>query len=395
MLFKLIMAQEIPHIIKYMGSKKPIIEFVTKKILEIHRPEKPVCDLFAGSCSISAALRKKFNFISNDIQEYSSILAQTYFSDFSNIYYNEVLASIEVSASIHAHSLLTNFEPLAVDFSKINTLREFHEIEEKQRSLIYQVFIQNEYYLFSKYYSGTYWSFEQCVWIDSIRKVADQYKNTNLYYAIIASLMYAMSYTTQSTGHFAQYRDGRTISSMKDILIYRQKNLFTLFKKKFIELIKTLNNSLKELKTTTLDYIESLKTIPENSTVYADPPYAFVHYSRFYHALETLIKYDYPELEFKGRYRKDRHQSPFSIKTKALNAFTDLFDGTTAKNSSLILSYSDAGVVPFEHIYSIAENKFRKPAYNLDFHKLGHEHSTMGYAKKITVIEYLIVARKK
>jgi adenine-specific DNA-methyltransferase len=101
---------------------------------------------------------------------------------------------------------------------------------------------------------------------------------------------------------------------MNNILYYRQKNLFELFSKKFKELLLNLDDSLKRLQTTTLDFEKCLDSIPEGCTVYADPPYAPVHYSRFYHALETLVKYDYPAIEHKGRYRIDRHQSPFSQK---------------------------------------------------------------------------------
>ena len=385
----------IPHIIKYMGSKKPIIDFVANKILEIHTGDKPVCDLFAGSCSISAALRRKFNFISNDIQVYSSVLAQTYFSDYSNFSFEELINQIQITAEIHAFELKKKFRPLLIDFSRINDLKTFYEVENKQRSLLYQSFLEDEYFLFTKYYSGTYWSFEQCVWIDSIRKSADGFKNSNVFCAILSSLMYAMSYTTQSTGHFAQYRDGRNLKAMHDILTYRQKSIWTLFEKKFIELVSSLKNSLKSLQTTTLDFIDSIQTAPEETTFYADPPYAPVHYSRFYHALETLVKYDYPDVEFKGRYRKDRHQSPFSQKRKALQAFSDLFDGVLSKKSQLILSYSDTGVLQIDNIFQLAEKKFQRKKYSLEFLSSSHEHSTMGYAKKRDVTEYLIVAKLK
>src|SRR5882762_5541147 len=66
---------DIQHIIKYMGSKKPILDFIISAIHEVHLDGHQVCDLFAGSCSISAALRTKYNFFSNDVQAYSEILA--------------------------------------------------------------------------------------------------------------------------------------------------------------------------------------------------------------------------------------------------------------------------------------------------------------------------------
>ena len=315
----------VPYIIKYMGSKKPILDFITNAITEITDKDKWVCDLFSGSCSVSASMRREYNFISNDIQSYSGILAHTYFSDLSKCNFQELITKIKIGADNHVMQFQQAFESLFFDYSLVNEIEEYQRIEAIQRSLYEEQDFNVDYHLFTKYYSGTYWSFEQCVWIDALRKVAEIFKNDSIYYTILSSLMHAMSYTTQSTGHFAQYRDGNTDESVENIITYRQKSVFDIFSKKLEELLRSLGNSLKELKTTTLNYEDCLKSIPERTTVYADPPYAPVHYSRFYHALETLIKYDYPEIDHKGRYRSDRHQSPFSQKSNAIEAFEIMF----------------------------------------------------------------------
>jgi adenine-specific DNA-methyltransferase len=386
----------IPHIIKYMGSKKPIIDFVVNAINEIHRPNMWVCDLFSGSCSISAALRKKYNFISNDIQDYSRILANTYFSDLSKYEFDEINEQIEVCVKSHFIWFKENYPDYFFDYSKISTLEEFAKVESKQRELFFKEKFAIEYHLFVKYYSGTYWSFEQCVWIDALRKAAESFKGSQVYYAFVSSIMYAMSYTTQSTGHFAQYRDGDTQDAMANILYYRQKNLYNLFIKKLKALLETLDDSLKYLQTTTLDFEECLKLAPEGSTVYADPPYAPVHYSRFYHALETLVKYDYPPIDHKGRYRSDRHQSPFSQKSNALRAFEALFDGIINKKAQMILSYSSTGVIEIEKIIDLARKKFEENHYSLTTKTLDHKHSTMGRFEDAErdVVEYLIITKK-
>ena len=385
---------KIPHIIKYMGSKKPIINFIRSAIEEIHDETNWVCDLFSGSCSISASLRKKCNFISNDIQDYSRILAQTYFSDLSKYHYEELHVQIEVAVRIHYEWFKENYPDYFYDYSKVTTLGEFAKIESRQRELFQNEEFNINEHLFTKFYSGTYWSFEQCVWIDSLRKTAETFANSQVYFSFLSSIMYAMSYTTQSTGHFAQYRDGDTIDAMNNIIIYRQKDFYELFTKKFRELLLTLDDSLKELKTSTLDFIECLKVIPLNSTVYADPPYAPVHYSRFYHALETLVKYDYPKIDHKGRYRNDRHQSPFSRKSDAMDAFTKLFTGIIDKNAQMVLSYSNSGVIEIDNIISLARGMFINN-YEIEVRTIDHMHSTMGRFDdhERSVIEYLIIAK--
>ena len=99
------------------------------------------------------------------------------------------------------------------------------------------------------------------------------------------------------------------------------------------------------------DYMECLKALPDSvKTIYADPPYTRDHYSRFYHVLETMALDDIPEISTvkihgsthvsNGIYRKDRHQSPFCIRSKAPKAFEDMFKFISESNRSLMLSYS-------------------------------------------------------
>lgn len=388
--------KEIVHIIKYMGSKKPILNFVLDQISVITPANGAVCDLFSGSCSISAGLRDVYPIIANDIQSYSQVLAETYFSNFSQYTPEEVYDDIERSTQIHRSELYRLFPEIFDDLYKLGSLSGFAKFEKRQRQLIEKDFPGVDYYLFTKYYSGTYWSFQQCVWIDSLRKAADQYKGTPIYNAVISSLMYAMSYTSQSTGHFAQYRDGSTDEAIENILSYRQKSISKLFKKKFTQILETYRTDAKRLVGKCLDFKECLDQIPEGITVYADPPYAPVHYSRFYHALETLVRYDYPELEHKGRYRMDRHQSPFSQKGNAAIAFSEMFERIAKKKCQMILSYSGTGVISIGDVINLLPTFFSKTKYQIETLTLDYKHSTMGRAedKHRDVTEYLLIAKK-
>ncbi len=251
------------------------------------------------------------------------------------------------------------------------------------------------HHLFIKYYSGTYWSYQQCLWIDALRKVADEYKNTPVHYVILSSLMFAMSYNSQSTGHYAQYRDATNLSSKTDILIYRQKEMLPYFINKFKQLHSYLDKNDINHKVTSLDFAKCLDEIEPNSLVYADPPYAFVHYSRFYHALETLVKYDYPDVDHKGRYRTDRHQSPFCKRTEVKPAFTKIFSKIKVKNSNLILSYSNTGMISLYEILDIAKKTLGNN-YEVKTKEVAYKHSTMGRKddKNKDVQEYLIIAKR-
>ncbi|WP_257131953.1 DNA adenine methylase [Bacillus pseudomycoides] len=384
----------IPSIIKYMGSKRAIIEYVVEGINECYTGGT-VVDLFAGSTVLSGALRNQVPMMSNDIQQYSAVLANTYLSNYEWDKYPNILQDILAEAEELVNVFKNAYPDLLFNYNREFTLEEFNELEKAQQELINMDFSKFPYHLFVKNYSGTYWNFEQCLWIDAIREVADRYKDEPVFYPILASLMHAMSYNSQSTGHYAQYRDANKLSSMNDILIYRRKNIVSFFERKFIELQQTLGENNLQHKIISKDYMDCLEGIENNSTVYADPPYCFVHYSRFYHAIETLVRYDYPEVKFKGRYRTDRHQSPFCIKTKVKDAFQSMFEKINEKESNLVLSYSNTGMIELEDLIGLAETIFNGN-YEIEVRFQDYAHSTMGRREDKTrdVQECLLLAKR-
>jgi len=368
-----------PHFIKYMGSKSKIMGFLIDGINEVY-DGGTVCDLFAGSASLAGAVGRQVPFHSNDIQCYSGILAQTYLDSY--IYDGMPSADDILSAaeSIALENLtLLNFD---YNYKACNSLSKFNEIERSQQQLINRQFA-HDWHLFLKFYSGTWWSAEQCIWIDAIREVAERYSTEPCYPLLISTLMYAMAYTSQGTGHYAQYRDAKTESSMKDIAIYRNRSLAYYFKKKMdavrLELGTTKNTHAHKI--TSLDFRDCLNSF-SGGTIYADPPYCFVHYSRFYHAIETLVLYDYPQIQnkngsvVKGRYRENRHQSEFCIKTKVKGAFADMFAGVKETGSNLALSYSNTGMITIEEIYDLAKDFF--PNRKIELLLTDHQHMTLG-----------------
>lgn len=387
--------ENIPHIIKYMGSKRQIIDYVIEGINKCYTGGQ-VVDLFSGSTVLSGALRTQVPILSNDIQQYSSVLAKTYLTSYEWGKYPAILNEIIDKATERVEEVRSFFPTLTFDYTDDLTLERFNELELAQRELITMDFSKFPYHLFSKNYSGTYWSFEQCLWIDAIRGVAEEYRDEDIYYAILSSLMFAMSYNSQSTGHYAQYRDATTESSMRDILIYRRKEIVPFFIRKFNEFQKEFGQHNIVHKVVSLDYLDCLDEMENNSTVYADPPYCFVHYSRFYHAIETLVRYDYPEIKYKGRYRTDRHQSPFCIRTKVRGAFEAMFEKISAKDSNLVLSYSNTGMIELNELIELANETF-KNGYSIEIRSLDYLHSTMGRRedKSRDVQECLFLVKKQ
>jgi adenine-specific DNA-methyltransferase len=118
----------------------------------------------------------------------------------------------------------------------------------------------------------------------------------------MACLLHAVAEisTSATSGHYAQYREAKDQVGAAAITKYRLAKLWTPFNKMLGMILswqakQTINLEHQIL---SLDYRECLQKI-EKSVVYADPLHAAVQYARSYHAIETLVRYDYPELQRK------------------------------------------------------------------------------------------------
>lgn len=385
-----------PQFIKYMGSKSKIMGFVLEGLNEVY-DGGAVCDLFAGSGSLAGAIGRQVQFHSNDIQQYSAVLGGTYLN--SRRYPDMPTGQDLVESARTIVDKNSRQLGLPIDYGSKLSLKEFNKLEAAQQALLQRRFVR-EWHLFTKYYSGTWWSARQCLWIDALREVAEKHGAADCHELILSSLMHAMAYASQGTGHYAQYRDAKTESSMSDILIYRRRSIEDYFQRKYDSVVKSLPPEKPRFKhtITTLDFKECLSVF-EGGTVYADPPYCFVHYSRFYHAIETLVKYDYPNIQVKGgeivkgRYREDRHQSPFCIQSQVRQAFVDLFEGVKASKSNLVLSYSNTGMISIEEIGQLARESFA--GRKIEMLLTNHKHMTLGrqFDRDREVEESLVLVR--
>jgi adenine-specific DNA-methyltransferase len=110
---------------------------------------------------------------------------------------------------------------------------------------------------------------------------------------------------------------------------------------------------------------------------YADPPYSKEHYSRFYHVLETLERYDYPEAIGAGRYRPDRFHSDFAVGSRVGEASEKLFSGIAAVEGILLFSYPSSGLLSKTGacVQSLLERHFKAVSLMVD---RPARHSTLG-----------------
>ena len=335
--------------IRYMGNKHKLLDFIIPEIEKITKPKSIVCDLMSGTNCIGYALKSRYTIYANDVQKYSECIAK---------------ALIENNLFI------------------INKKSGKEDLEENYKKNLKEM----EYNFFYKTYSDTYFSDLQCKDIDSIRFAIEKINDENKRNLYLTALMSVMCKVQSTTGHFAQFMP----KDHKRIIPLRNMNVWNEFINKCEDFNTIINNKMNN-KSFNLDYkklikLEEMKNV---ETFYLDSPYSGEQYSRFYHILETVVKYDNPDVSYKAKYRNDRFMSDFCYKNKVSNEFENIIKYCKTNNSNLVISYSNKGVISCEKL----EELCRKYYDNVEIKTYDYKHSTQGKGNN-KLLEYLYILRR-
>lgn len=420
--------------IHYLGSKLRMLDFIEKSINEIDSTKNGVCDLFAGSGSVSFHLSYSKPVVSVDVQEYSRVICSAILAkpNISQEFINTFI--IKCKTSDHTKKIFQAVGPL-IEFeeSSINKALDKIELESlcgilENGSLIsYQVSgktsasndllekinivlnniktlnILDVDSLSIRYFGGIYFSYKQTCEIDSI---LNQIENApkHLKDFLKASLLSTISDAVNTVGkQFAQpIRPRNSKGVIKASLgkaAYKDRKI-NIFESYSTWLNKYYSLEIPDYRNTVIkdDYFVALDNLPDNiGFVYADPPYTRDHYSRFYHVLETISLRDLPEISTmvskgetklsRGLYRMERHQSPFCIRSQAPSAFEKMFKKISSKGLNLLLSYSPYDdtkethprVVKMDFLVNLAKKYFK----NVEVKSVGDfTHSKLNASSK-------------
>ena len=373
--------------IHYLGSKLRVVDSIRRSIDTVSQEHSPVCDLFAGSGTVSVALSPTRDVTAVDIQEYSRVLCSAVLepADISGDDVDDALRKargeslfgrlawafaplieherrcIELARSgdneplcdLMEHGCVLGLQsgnPAPSDLELCRSLRSTIERLEQEG------LASGPESVVSRYYGGVYFSYHQAVQLDSVASTAfDAAKGKRD--CLIAAVLSSASDVVNTVGkQFAQPIRPRDAGGtpkrhlLSHIERDRWLDVFSSFES-WLRRYASLPRSGRKHRAVRSDYRDFLKSEPKDVGVfYADPPYTRDHYSRYYHLLETLCLRDVPSvssvriggrtLMSRGVYRSQRHQSPFCIKTQAPGAFSELFEGVRRLNAPLVLSYS-------------------------------------------------------
>jgi len=332
-------------ILRYMGNKNRLLNFIIPAIEEVTKEEETICDLLAGTHCIGYALKKRNRVIANDIQAYSYIIGR---------------------------ALIANNKETISRNEAASELEPFY-LENKQRQ---------KFNFFYENYADTYFAKEQCLSIDSIRYAIEMVRDKYRKALYLCALMYAMCKVQSTSGHFAQFMP----KEHDRIVPLRKMDLWQDFLNKCDDFRKIVHTGRKnEIHKT--DCKELLKTLQnEVACYYVDPPYSAEQYSRFYHVLETVVQYDNPGLQYKALYRTDRFKSRFCYKNSVEGEFAFIMREVSTRRSSLVISYSEKGLFPAEKLQQLGKKYFN----HIELRQNNYAHSTLGKGKN-NINEILLI----
>ncbi|MBQ4646126.1 MAG: DNA adenine methylase [Candidatus Gastranaerophilales bacterium] len=434
-------------LLRYIGIKTKLIDKIKEQIDLITPKNGCILDLFAGSTIVGQSLMDDYVVYSNDIQQYSCAVAKATLKISSNIDYSLIDYKKIIESDFFKHNLdylkMIFKNPYSYEKDLLNklktnepdlkTLLEFKNYYDntpylnnyndklscfKDMEKIYSFEFYNDlkktrknYALFCINYACPYFSIKQAMFIDSYRFALDKLKENKIisqeeYYIYLSMLIYYVGNIVTSVGdHYAQPQRLK-ISSEKRL----QREVIKIIKKKTLDVEACFKNIQEEFQKITYkdknkenkvfccDYKdlfeeEFKKYMEKVDTIYIDPPYTNAHYSRFYHILETLVKYDYPNIEFFGRYRNDRYQSPFCIKSQAGNEFDNIIKLSNANKKNLVISYSDTSqcIITKNEIIEICKKYYNNVLVN----EIDYLYRNFGQKpNKVTGNELLIICQK-
>ncbi len=357
--------------IQYMGTKQDIAADVAEVVSSL-RPDRPLLDLFCGMCSVAGAVSPSDRPVwGNDVQEYAAHAARcmiTSTGDPPNA--QQTVALLLQSASRNEAALMERFaraleiERDVLDSPSVEAYRTAygawrHAANDatiaEEVALLAQHRRAAPYRLATLTFAWGYFGLTQAIAIDSLRYAIERERHAgNLdrdekEWALLA-LLQAASRLATGPGHTAQYLAASTSTSLERVVRQRRRNIYRQFE---IELGLLRPFGSREWRSRNRVFscdalaIWSQLTAQRfrDAVIYADPPYSKNQYSRFYHVLETLQRYDYPSAHGRGRYRPDRFSTGFSSRARVASSFDRLCEGASALNCALVLSYPDNGLL--------------------------------------------------
>jgi adenine-specific DNA-methyltransferase len=347
----------------YLWSKLSLLQFIEQSIGQVvDREDYVFSDLFAGTGIVGRYFKEKgHKVIANDLQYYSYVLNENYIGNHADLYFTWLVTEIP----------------------------ELFETPIEDRKQLVCTYLEQlhgkQWYIYRNYCAGgtvhaehqrQYFSDENGQKCDAIRTKIEERKQenkltSNEYYFLLATLIEAIDKVANTASVYGAFlkqlkKSAQKPLQMKPAEFRKNEQEHQVFNKDINTLINTTTHDV----------------------VYLDPPYNHRQYAGNYHILETIAKYDNPQISWKTWMRDCSNQtSSYSKRSQVRTAFKELI--TTIDAKYVFLSYNDEWLLSLHDIKEIMSSRGEYGYFTQEYGRFKADKDENRTYKKKSVTEYI------
>ena len=350
---------------RFIGNKDRLIDRIYET-LDAHKVSgETFYDFFAGTATVGRYFKEKgYNVCSSDIMYFSYCLQRAYIQNNDRPTFEKLFRYLKLTDN--------NQSAFEVIIAYLNDIKP-------AKGFIYQHYSpQGSSQLASP---RMYFSNENAKKIDAIRQTIEHFNEENLltedeYFVLIACLVESVGFYSNIAGVYAAYHKKWDPRAVKP---------FTL---RAIVLSTNYSHAGKAYNLDSMDMLDSIDV----DILYLDPPYNARQYAPNYHILETIAKYDNPDIKGMTGMRDYKEQK--STFCNAKTAISDLDKiAKTAKFKYLLLSYNNECIMLTEDILRTLGNYGKTDLVEYDYRRFKSNNNGEGKTQK-HIKEQLYILKK-
>ena len=310
---------------RYIGGKALLIDSILETIEHDCEDVNSVIDIFSGSGVVGAVLKERgYGVSSNDLLYFSYVLTRG-------------------TTGINKEPTFEGF-----DFDVLEFLN--HLTIEQTDFTLDQCFIYHHYSP-NKDCGRMYFQNKNALKIDLIRLQIEKWKQESLltddeYFYLLAALINAVPYVANIAGVFGAYLKFWDKRTYNDLKLEKPRIIVTD----------------RPAECFNLDYKQLLSM--QSDLLYADPPYNAREYLPNYHVLETIARYDYPQIKgVTGMRDYEEQKSVFCKKSMVHDAFETLI--RDCRSRYLLISYNNEGLIGTGELSTLCRKYARENSFKL------------------------------